>query len=58
MRLPDFDEDYIALFLLAFLLVVWVSSLWQGLEALNLAADISKFAIGAIAGYWGSKKTG
>lgn len=49
--MPDFDEDYIPLALIALLLVVWVSGLFHHGDTIKLASDIVNFGIGAIAGY-------
>jgi hypothetical protein len=49
--LPDFDEDYIPLALIALLMVVWLSSIWRSADTSVIAADVLKIGISAIAGY-------
>jgi hypothetical protein len=56
MRLPDFDEDYIPLALIAMMIVVWLSSVWQSGDLAVLAADVLKIGISAIAGYMARDK--
>jgi hypothetical protein len=54
--MPDFDEDYIPLALIALLLVVWLSSIWKSQDTSVLAADVVKIGIAAIAGYMARDK--
>jgi hypothetical protein len=54
--LPDFDEDYIPLALIAMMIVVWLSSVWQSGDLAVLAADVLKIGISAIAGYMARDK--
>lgn len=54
--LPDFDEDYIPLALIAMMVVVWLSSVWQSGDLAVLAADVLKIGISAIAGYMARNK--
>jgi len=54
--MPDFDEDYIPLALIALLVTVWLSSLWRSEDVSVIAADVVKIGISAIAGYMSRDK--
>jgi len=54
--MPDFDEDYIPLALIALLVTVWLSSLWRSEDVSVIAADVVKIGISAIAGYMARDK--
>lgn len=47
----NFNEDIVALFLIAFLTVVFVGAAIQQGDVLNLANGVMEFGLGAIAGY-------
>ncbi|MBD2653675.1 hypothetical protein H6G45_09265 [Synechocystis sp. FACHB-383] len=50
--LPDFDEDYLILAVIAFMVAVWFGALWKdSTDFLSAAENIVTFGLGAVAGY-------